>query len=69
MFSGIDAVGVGKNPVYEHDLAMAILFMIILFLGNFFILNLLVGVVTDEFNKASRKERDFASGDHFLSEE
>ena len=57
MFSGIDAVGIGKNPVYEHDLAMAILFMIILFLGNFFILNLLVGVVTDHFNNESKNEK------------
>ena len=69
MFAGIDAVGIDMNPVFEKDLAMAILFMIMVFLGSFFILNLLVGVVTDEFNKASRKERDFASGDHFLSEE
>ena len=49
MFAGIDSVGIGKNPVYENNMSMAILFMIILFLGSLFILNILVGVVCGVF--------------------
>ena len=49
MFAGIDSVAIGKNPVYENNMSMAILFMIILFLGSLFILNILVGVVCGVF--------------------
>ena len=49
MFAGIDSVGIDKNPELEKNLSMAILFMVILFLGSFFILSLLIGVVCSYF--------------------
>jgi hypothetical protein len=50
MYSGIDAAGIGNNPVFENNLGWAALFMIFIVFGSFFLLNLLVGVVIDNFN-------------------
>jgi hypothetical protein len=47
MYTGIDAVGIDKQPVFEHSLGWAFFFIFYIIMGSFFMLNLLVGVVID----------------------
>jgi hypothetical protein len=47
MFSGVDAVGIDKEPQFEHEIGWIFFFIIYIVLGSFFMLNLLVGVVID----------------------
>jgi hypothetical protein len=63
MENGIDSVGIDRNPVQEHTLAMALLFMVIVFVGSFFLVNLLVAVVHDNFSLETSIER----GEAFLT--
>ena len=48
--SGVDAVGVDKNPEFEYQFGWVYFFMFFIIFGSFFILNLIVGVVIDNFN-------------------
>jgi hypothetical protein len=64
-FNGVDAVGIHKQPQVENNMFWLIFFVFYVILGNFFILNLLVCVVIDNFNIEKSMER----GDAFLTEE
>jgi hypothetical protein len=63
MYSGIDAVGPNKNPAFEHNIWFAFLFMAFVLFGNLLMINLLIGVVTTNFNAVKNIER----GDAFLT--
>jgi hypothetical protein len=65
MYNGIDAVGIGYNPKFENNMGWAALFIFFIVFGSFFILNLLVGVVIDNFNI----EKSLQRGELFLSPE
>jgi hypothetical protein len=49
-YNAIDANGIGNAPEFEHQMGWSILFMMFIVFGSFFMLNLLVGVVIDNFS-------------------
>jgi hypothetical protein len=56
MYSGIDAVGQGKNLVYDHSLVNAIYFVVVTMLSCFFWANMFVSTLVDQYTKASENE-------------
>jgi hypothetical protein len=62
--SGTDAVGILMNPQPEHNFTWIIFFIFFVILGAFFIMNLIVGVVIDNFNI----EKNIELGDAFLTD-
>ena len=52
MLNGVDAVDDGKNMQRDHSPAMALFFVAFLLVGNFFILNMFIGVIVDSFQRA-----------------
>ena len=63
MWNGVDAVGVGIEPRFEAFPGWYLFFVGFILIGNFFILNLLVGAVLESFNK----EREIEDGEAFLT--
>merc|ERR1719272_292781 len=51
MYSGTDTRGPYKQPVRDTSEIWAFFFVIFILVGSFFILNLCVGVILDNFNK------------------
>lgn len=51
MYEGIDAVGVDKQPIVNYNEAMILFYIIFLLVGGFFILNMFVGVIVENFQK------------------
>ena len=64
MNDGVDSVGIGKEPIMENSPGWCVFFVIFILIGSFFILNLLVGVIIDSFNK----EENLEMGTAFLDE-
>jgi hypothetical protein len=60
---GIDAVGIDQNPIPENNFAWLLFFVIFIIIGSFFIMNLIVGVVIDNF----KIEKNIELGDAFLT--
>ena len=50
MYNGVDAVGVDKQPIRDHNPLAALFYVFFIIIGGFFALNLFVGVVIDNFN-------------------
>ena len=55
MFSGIDAVGLHKQPLRDNAMYWIAFFVFFIIVGNLFILNLFVGVVISTFNSEKEK--------------
>jgi len=55
MNDGIDTVALNDQPQREINIYMYIYFVFFIFFGSFFTLNLLVGVIIEEFNKQKNK--------------
>ncbi len=51
MYNGIDAVGVDLQPIKNHNEYMAFFFLIYLLVVGFFVVNMFVGVIIDNFHK------------------
>lgn len=51
MYEGIDAVGVDMQPVENYNEYMAFFYLIYLLIVGFFVVNMFVGVVIDNFHK------------------
>ena len=51
MYTGIDAVGVDKQPIENYNEWMLVYFISFLLLVGFFVLNMFVGVVIENFQK------------------
>ena len=51
MYEGIDAVGIDMQPVENHNEYMAFFYLIYLLIVGFFVVNMFVGVVIDNFHK------------------
>eukprot|EP01065_Artemidia_motanka_P018310 TRINITY_DN2162_c0_g1_i2.p1 TRINITY_DN2162_c0_g1~~TRINITY_DN2162_c0_g1_i2.p1 ORF type:complete len:1885 (+),score=667.97 TRINITY_DN2162_c0_g1_i2:215-5869(+) len=66
LFMGIDAAGVGKSPIVNNQPVMALFFVLFHVVGNFFCLNLVIGILISEFTN-QRRELDGTQGTH-LSE-
>ncbi|KAL1524565.1 hypothetical protein AB1Y20_019455 [Prymnesium parvum] len=54
MFAGMDAVGEGKEPVRNDSNPIALYFIMWIFVGSFFAMNLFVGVIVENFNKIAK---------------
>ena len=50
MNAGVDCNGIGMQPVELNNKWKSLFFIIFIIFGNFFILNLFVGVVISTFN-------------------
>ena len=55
MWSGIDSVGVDRQPQRDRTPWYALYFIGFIIVGNMFLLNLFVGVVIDNFNQMKEK--------------
>lgn len=53
MYSGVDAVGVDKQPQRDHNEGMILFFVAFLLVGGFFILNMFVGVIVESFQNTT----------------
>lgn len=51
MYDGIDAVGVNEQPIRDHNKWNVLYFVAFLLLAGFVVLNMLVGVVVENFQK------------------
>jgi Ion transport protein. len=65
MYAGVDARGVDMQPVRDASPAWVFFFMFFIVVGSFFVMNLFVGVVIDNFNQM----RDELGGLSLLTEE
>jgi hypothetical protein len=54
MYSGADARGFHKEPVRDAQQIWSLFFVAFIFIGSFFILNLCVGVIVDNFNSIKK---------------
>ena len=55
MFAGMDAVGPGVAGVRDDSSPAALFFVLWIFFGSFFAMNLFVGVIVENFNKISKR--------------
>jgi len=51
MYAGVDATGIGMQPIRDHNPAFVFFFVAFMIVGSFFVMQLFVGVVIDNFNK------------------
>lgn len=59
MYTGIDAVGVDRQPIENYNEWMLVYFISFLLLVGFFVLNMFVGVVIENFHKCrAAQERE-----------
>ncbi|KAK5850441.1 hypothetical protein PBY51_001322 [Eleginops maclovinus] len=56
MYYGLDAVGVDQQPVMNHNPWMLLYFISFLLIVAFFVLNMFVGVVVENFHKCRRHQ-------------
>lgn len=55
MYNGVDVAGVDMQPVRNNRFYLALFFVIFLLVGGFFIINMFVGVIVDNFQKNGKK--------------
>lgn len=55
MYNGVDINGKDKQPVRNESFYLALFFVIFLLVGGFFIINMFVGVIVDNFQKNGKK--------------
>ena len=53
---GVDAVGIDQQPIINHQQEVSIFFIVFMLFGSFFILNLFVGIILDNFNQLRAAE-------------
>lgn len=56
MYLGVDIAGVDKQPIENHSEGMVLFFIFFLLLGGFFIINMFVGVIVENFQKHGTPE-------------
>ena len=56
MYKGIDAVGVDMQPQKNHNEYMALFFIIYLLVVGFFVVNMFVGVIIDNYHKCHEEQ-------------
>ncbi|XP_075435942.1 voltage-dependent T-type calcium channel subunit alpha-1G isoform X3 [Ascaphus truei] len=58
MYDGLDAVGVNQQPVMNHNPWMLLYFISFLLIVAFFVLNMFVGVVVENFHKCRQHQEE-----------
>uniref|UniRef100_A0A8C4NM16 Sodium channel protein n=1 Tax=Eptatretus burgeri TaxID=7764 RepID=A0A8C4NM16_EPTBU len=66
MYAAVDSKKVNEQPKFENSLYCYCYFIFFIIFGSFFILNLFIGVIIDNFNQQKKKIR---GEDIFLTEE
>nr|AAK55442.2 Nav1.4a [Sternopygus macrurus] len=66
MYGAVDSREVEDQPSYEINLYMYLYFVIFITFGSFFILNLFIGVIIDNFNRQKQK---LGGDDLFMTDE
>ncbi|XP_038274927.1 voltage-dependent T-type calcium channel subunit alpha-1H isoform X2 [Dermochelys coriacea] len=56
MYNGLDAVGIDQQPVQNHNPWMLLYFISFLLIVSFFVLNMFVGVVVENFHKCRQHQ-------------
>ncbi|KAF4323781.1 hypothetical protein BBO99_00000958 [Phytophthora kernoviae] len=51
MMAAIDANGIGMQPIRDNNMNWALFFVVFIMVGSFFVVNLFVGVIIDNFNR------------------
>jgi hypothetical protein len=51
MHSGVDSVGIDMQPIKDNQPLWTLYYMFFILVGDFFVLNLFVGVVISTFNR------------------
>lgn len=59
MYAGVDAVGPYMRPKVNNQELWSLFFVAFIFVGSFFILQLCIGVIVDNFNKIKEAGGDF----------
>ncbi|XP_072043529.1 voltage-dependent T-type calcium channel subunit alpha-1G-like [Amphiura filiformis] len=62
MYNGIDAVGIDQQPIRDYNEWLILYFISFLLIVGFFVLNMFVGVVVENFHKCrvEQEEQEFA---------
>lgn len=55
MDDAVDSTGVDQQPRFEASFIAYLFFLVFIFVGSFFTLNLLVGVIIDNFNRLKKE--------------
>ncbi|KAF7667180.1 hypothetical protein LDENG_00072760 [Lucifuga dentata] len=58
MYDGLDAVGVDQQPIRNNDPWMLLFFISFLLIVSFFVLNMFVGVVVENFHKCRQQQEE-----------
>jgi hypothetical protein len=58
MYFGMDSVGIDMQPIENNNRLMMIYFVLFILIIGFFILNMFVGVIVDNFNVKTAKEEE-----------
>ena len=61
MYAAIDATDIGKAPQKNYNPLAGLYFVCFIFIGNFFFMNLFIGVVFEQFNEAKKHGGSFAA--------
>jgi len=73
MYEAVDAVGEDLQPITDYNEGVCMFFILFLIVGNFFVLNLFVGVIVDSFNNSTAGlmmgQSDNASEEELLKKE
>ncbi|NWQ89362.1 CAC1H protein, partial [Burhinus bistriatus] len=56
MYDGLDAVGIDQQPIQNHNPWMLLYFISFLLIVSFFVLNMFVGVVVENFHKCRQHQ-------------
>ncbi|KAG6969181.1 hypothetical protein JG687_00003360 [Phytophthora cactorum] len=51
MMAAIDSNGIGMQPIRDNNMIWALFFVLFIMVGSFFVVNLFVGVIIDNFNR------------------
>ncbi|EGZ10921.1 hypothetical protein PHYSODRAFT_519134 [Phytophthora sojae] len=51
MMAAIDSNGIGMQPIRDNNMLWALFFVLFIMVGSFFVVNLFVGVIIDNFNR------------------
>ncbi|KAL3665815.1 hypothetical protein V7S43_009242 [Phytophthora oleae] len=51
MMAAIDNNGIGMQPIRDNNMVWALFFVLFIMVGSFFVVNLFVGVIIDNFNR------------------
>lgn len=67
MRDSVDSVAPYKQPKYEHSFVAYFYYVVFIILGSFFILNLFIGVIIENFNRLKQQYEDSGALGMFLT--